>query len=181
MTTTEIPPQMDRDAHARAVADAAHGTIYEPTAVPDTFVHRRLLPNLGGVVALLLLPACLIGGISAWSWVIVMAVWGVSRLGQAMTMRMVTGLPQTIAVGAAGFGMMLRVWLIATVLFFVGADLKLGKTHLGAGRTDIAVPAMLMFMLVLTVDIAVRSYTELMRYKGVSPAQSDSSEGTTQS
>src|SRR4051812_41638951 len=107
MTDERTESAEDREAHARAVARKAHRTPYVPTQAPDTVLHRRVLPNSGGIVALALLPVCLVVGIPAWAWVIVMGMWLLSRFANLATMRMVDGLPQTMAVGAAGFGMML--------------------------------------------------------------------------
>lgn len=148
------------------MTDTADATsAYHPTPMPSGPVYRYVVPNVGGIAALLLLPLALTGMLPVAAWAIAFAMWVLNRMGHALVIGMVNGLPKTMAVGAAGLGMMLRVWTIAIVLFFVGADMNAGGTHIGMGREDLAVPAMLLFMLIFTFDVAARALAELRRYK----------------
>lgn len=155
----------DRTDAERDAAYVAARTPYRATSIPGSRTRRIAIENAGGILALVLLPICLASGISVWSWLIVFCVWAMNRIAHSLIMGMVDGLPQALAVGAAGFGMILRVWTIALVLFFVGANLDVGTTSIGLGRRDIAVPAMLLFMVVLGADLMVRMIAELHRYK----------------
>lgn len=151
--------------HSDTPVAAAPSTTYRATTLPDTPLYRWVLPNTGGIVAIALLPLALAAGAPFAAWLVAFAMWLLNRLGHALVLRLIDGLPKTMAVGAAGFGMMLRVWTIALVLFFVGADLNVGSMRLGAGQRDVAVAAMLLFMLVFTFDVGVRALTELRRYR----------------
>lgn len=140
---------------------------YRPTEAPRGPMMRWVLPYLGAYLALAALPLLLATGVPWQAWALAMALWFANRLAHVATVRSVGGLPQAMAVGAAGFGMMLRVWVVSTALFLIGADLDLGRTHLGADRPDIAVPAMLIFLACFTFDIASRALIELHRYRAV--------------
>lgn len=167
MTTEE------RAAHARDVSNAAMRTPYSPTPRPEGALFRWVVPNLGGFVALLLLPVVLVSNITIWGWVIAVGAWLLNRIGHEITGLLVNGLPQTMAVGAAGFGMMLRVWFIAFILFFVGADMKVGEAHIGFGNREAAISGMFLFLIPFTIDIAVRAALEFRRFK-VEPTEGTS-------
>jgi len=123
---------------------------------------RVLVPNLGGLIALALLPLTLVG--LPWQgWAIAFGAWLVNRVGHVLTMGATRSMPQTLAVGAAGIVMMFRVWLIAAALLLVGADAHVGSMHLGLGHRDWALAAMVMFLIFFTVDVAVRVLGELRR------------------
>jgi hypothetical protein len=130
----------------------------ERSAAPadQTFVKRWVVPNLGGVVALLLLVVVATTSLEFSAWALAAGAWLFNRLGHVATLMFVKGFPPTLAVGAAGFGMMLRVWVVTFGLFFVGADLHIGGTQIGLDHPDWAVPAMLMFLVLFTVDMLSR-------------------------
>lgn len=145
---------------------------YRVTVLPATPLYRWVLPNAGGIVALVLLPVALAAGAPLAAWALAFVMWLLNRIGHSLVGRMIDGLPKTMAVGAAGFGMMLRVWTIALVLFFVGADMHAGSMTVGFGKKDVAIAAMLLFMVVFTFDVGARAFTELRRYKTPIPEQS---------
>ena len=123
---------------------------------------RVIIPNLGGLVALALLPLTLLG--LPWqSWAIAFGAWLVNRVGHVVTMGATRSMPRTLAVGAAGIGMMFRVWFIAAALLLVGADAHVGSMHIGLGHRDWALAAMVLFLIIFTVDVAVRVLGELRR------------------
>jgi hypothetical protein len=158
MTTTDSPilPAREQDPVLAP---------YQPTEAPTGVLFTWVLPYLGGYLALLALPVLLWKDVPFAAWAIAVGLWLLNRLGHVATVKSVGGLPQAMAVGAAGFGMMMRVWIVTFVLFFVGADLHAGGMTLGLGKPDVAVPAMLVFMLCFTFDIASRAMIELRRYK----------------
>lgn len=158
----------DTNVPAAAAPDDAPASdlgAYVPTVLPDTFAFRWIVPYLGGYVGLALLPVFLLAGVPVLAWAIAFGMWVLNTAAQRWITLLTMGLPATLAVGAAGMTMMLRVWSIALVLFFVGARLDLGDSAVGLGRRDLAVPAMLLFLVIFTFDVAVRSLTELHRYK----------------
>lgn len=123
---------------------------------------RVLLPNMGGIVALALAPLIAIG--LPWQpWAIATGAWLVNRIGHVVTMGAVRSMPRTVAVGAAGIGMMFRVWIIAAALLLVGADARVGDLQVGLGRRDWALASMVLFLIFFTVDVAVRVLGELRR------------------
>lgn len=153
---------------------------YRPTPASDSALVRWLVPNLGMLVALALLPLVFVTSLPLAAWALATGAWVLNRLGHVAVTKFIDGLPQAMAVGAAGLSMMMRVWTIALLLFFVAADLEVGNTHIGLGREDIAVPGMLLFMLLFTLDIATRSIMELRRYRtGPEATASDAGEGAT--
>lgn len=136
---------------------------------PQGFAAKWIVPNLGAGLALLLLPIVVFTSVPFSAWGVAFGAWVVNRIGHAVTVAFTNGLPQTLAVGAAGFGMMLRVWVIAFGLFFIGADLHVGEVTVGLDKPDVAVPAMLLFLLLFTVDVISRVLVA-MRMQAVTPA-----------
>jgi hypothetical protein len=51
----------------------------------------------------------------------------------------------------------------------LGADMHIGKLHLGMGRKDIAVGALVLFMILFTVDVSTRILAELRRRSALDP------------
>ena len=173
----EAGEQLTREERAelgRLRAREAARTPYTPTELPTTTrTQRWLLPNAGGVVVLVALPVYLVTGLPLGAWAMVAGLWLFNRIVHTIVMRFAVGMSQTMAIGTAGFGMMVRVWTLGLVLFFVGADAHIGHTHVGLGRKDLAVPALLTFLVVLTADLMVRGAFEMRRYKGHDQAPTD--------
>lgn len=143
---------------------------FSPTTAPDTALQRWFVAPLPLYVTLAMLPVCLLLGAPWQAWAVAASFWLVNRLLHIVVLRSIDGLPQTMAVGAAGLTMMFRVWGIAFVLFMIGARFEFGDTTIGWGREDIALPAMVMFLIIVTVDIGTRALGELRRYRGADPA-----------
>jgi hypothetical protein len=139
---------------------------------PDTrnAVQRHVGPNLGFLVAVLALPFAILIHAPVAGWALAVGMLTLNRAANWLVLQMVEGAPQTMAVAGAGLGMIMRVWTIAFVLFLTAADLNVGGVHLGADRRDIAVPAMILFMIFFTVDVAARSLSEVRRYRSADTA-----------
>jgi len=131
---------------------------YEPVAAPTGTLNTWILPNVGGIFAVLTLWIGTFFGLEFAAWAIAFAAWLFNRAGHVLTLWMVRGLPQTVAVAAAGFGMMLRIWIIAFALFLVGADFAMGDR-------DRALTAIGLFVVFFTIDVAARSILHLRAYK----------------
>lgn len=146
----------------RAGMDLAVATPAEQDPAGRGLLARVVIPNLGGVVALMLLPLVWLG--LPWvSWIAATSAWAINRIGHVVTMGLVRDMPQTLAVGAAGIGMMLRIWIIAFGLVMIGADITIGELHIGAGNRGAAMGAMVLFLILFTVDVGIRIFGELRR------------------
>lgn len=158
----------------REAANRADRTPYVPTEIPNTPLFRWVLPNVATVASLIMLAVSIAADMTIWAWATATALWLFNRFATIGVTKAIIGLPQTMAVGAAGFGMMLRIWTIAFVIFFISAELDMGSLTIGLGRNDIGVPAIGFFLVLFTIDTLVRAMTELRRYKvGVSDSAED--------
>jgi hypothetical protein len=116
-------------------------------------------------VALLTLPLFLLTDLPIAAWLLATGAWAFNSLLTRLVVRLVNGVSQTLAVAVAGFSMIVRAWVVVLVIFWVGADLHVGSTTVGLGRKDIALPALLLFVVLVTFDIGLRVAHELMNYK----------------
>jgi hypothetical protein len=108
-------------------------------------------------IALLAIPAFMLGGWPFAGWWIAVVLWLVNRGIQIATTRFVIGLPQTVAVGVAGIGFLTRIW---------GTMIALVLTVHWAGK-DVAVPVAVLFLLLYTADMLARglAYAESRRVR----------------
>jgi len=119
--------------------------LYFPQGAPASR-SAVLLRFLSVPVLLAALPLFLVAGWGLQSWLLAAGLWLVNLGISWSTGRFILGLPQTIAVAVAGFGLLFRAWGTMAALLvaahFAGAD--------------VALPAAILFALVFTVDLIVR-------------------------
>ncbi len=135
----------------------ASGGSPAPTDLPRWL---RATPLL---IGLALFPLVLLAGVPIAAWLVAMGTWLANRVAQDLVNSSVMSMPPHFAVGIAGLVMMLRVWISALVLFFVSARIEAGNIALGLGRPDIGIPAIIIFLVVLMVDVAVRGIGHLVQ------------------
>jgi hypothetical protein len=106
---------------------------------------RLLLHNLDALLALAALPVFAFSPLplSAWFWAV--ALWAANRFLQSVIERRARELGALRAVGVMGASMLLRPWIGMLVLFLVTRN-----------HPIVAVSSVLLFLLLLTVDIATR-------------------------
>ena len=104
--------------------------------------------NLDAIVAILAVPVFLIAGwpIEGWFWAT--ALWAVNRYLQSVIERRAAQMGALRGVGVLGASMLLRPWIGMLILFLI-------TKH----DTALAVSAVLLFLLLVTIDIATRVLT----------------------
>ncbi|MGZ4480830.1 MAG: hypothetical protein ACXVY5_01375 [Gaiellales bacterium] len=107
-----------------------------------------VLHNLDAALALLALPLFALTGLplAAWFWATVL--WGANRFLQSVVERRASAMGALRAVGVLGASMLLRPWVGMLVLFLI-------TRH----HASEAVSAVLLFLLLVTVDIVTRVVT----------------------
>jgi hypothetical protein len=118
--------------------------VTKPTITPA----RIALHNLDAIVAILTLPVVYLTGLPLEGWFWAVALWAVNRFLQAMIERRAATLPALRAVGVMGASMLLRPWIGMLILFLITKDDK-----------ATAVTSTLLFLLLVTLDIATRVLT----------------------
>ncbi|HEY0389959.1 MAG TPA: hypothetical protein VGC71_16075 [Gaiellales bacterium] len=104
--------------------------------------------NVDAVLAILALPLFLLTGLPAAGWFWAVALWAVNRFVQALVERRAVQMGALRAVGVMGASMLLRPWIGMLILFLI-------TRHDGT----LAVSSVLLFLLLVTVDIATRIAT----------------------
>jgi len=104
--------------------------------------------NVDAILAILALPLFLLAGLPAEGWFWAVALWAVNRLVQAMVEKRAARMGALRAVGVMGASMLLRPWTGMLALFLITHDHK---------RT--ALSALLLFLVLVTLDIATRILT----------------------
>ena len=109
--------------------------------------------NLDAIVAILAIPVFLIAGWPLEGWFWATALWAVNRYAQSVIERRAAQMGALRGVGVLGASMLLRPWIGMLVLFLI-------TKH----DTALAVSAVLLFLLLVTIDIATR----VMTHKNIS-------------
>jgi hypothetical protein len=104
--------------------------------------------NLDAIVAILAIPVFLIAGWPLEGWFWATALWAVNRYAQSVIERRAAQMGALRGVGVLGASMLLRPWIGMLVLFLI-------TKH----DTALAVSAVLLFLLLVTIDIATRVLT----------------------
>ncbi len=106
------------------------------------------LHNVDALIAVLVLPVFVLAGwpLEGWFWAV--ALWAVNRFLQARIEHRAATMPALRGVGVLGASMLLRPWVGMLVLFLI-------TRH----DTAMAVSATLLFLILVTVDIATRIAT----------------------
>jgi hypothetical protein len=119
---------------------------YTPAPRPPVTPALAMLQFLAAPIALAALPVFIAGGWPVEGWWIGTGLWAANRTIQWATLKFIIGLPQTIAVGVAGFSFLTRAWGSMIILFLT--------VHF-EGK-DVAVPAAILFAVLFTADLATR-------------------------
>jgi hypothetical protein len=104
--------------------------------------------NLDALLAILALPLFAVAGLPLEGWFWAVALWSVNRFLQARIERRAAGMGALRAVGVMGASMLLRPWVGMLVLFLI-------TRH----DSTLAISSVLLFMALITVDIATRILT----------------------
>jgi len=111
---------------------------------PQTFAAH----NLDAIVAIVAVPVFLLAGWPLEGWFWATALWAVNRYVQSVIERRAAQMGELRCVGILGASMLLRPWIGMLVLFLI-------TKH----DTALAVSAVLLFLLLVTIDIATRVLT----------------------
>jgi hypothetical protein len=104
--------------------------------------------NVDAILAILALPAFLLTGLPVEGWFWSVALWAINRFLQARIERRAAAMGALRAVGVMGASMLLRPWIGMLALFLI-------TRH----DSTMAVSAVALFLLLITVDIAIRILT----------------------
>ena len=112
--------------------------------------------NLDAILALAALPVFAAAGLPLAGWFWATALWAVNRYAQAAVERRAARMGALRGVGTLGASMLLRPWIGMLVLFLI-------TRH----SSTLALSSVLLFLLLLTVDIATRIVTHRNVGRGV--------------
>jgi hypothetical protein len=104
--------------------------------------------NLDAIVAILAVPVFLLAGWPLEGWFWATALWAVNRYAQSVIERRAARMGALRGVGLLGASMLLRPWIGMLALFLITKD-----------DTALAVSSVLLFLLLVTIDIATRVLT----------------------
>ena len=106
------------------------------------------LHNVDAIIAIGVLPVFVLAGwpLEGWFWAV--ALWAVNRFLQARIEHRAAGMPALRGVGVLGASMLLRPWIGMLLLFLI-------TRH----DTAMALSSTLLFMILVTIDIATRIAT----------------------
>jgi hypothetical protein len=112
--------------------------------------------NIDAILALVALPVFAATGLPLEGWFWATALWAVNRYAQAALERRAARMGALRGVGTMGASMLLRPWLGMLALFLI-------TRH----SSTLAISSVLLFLLLLTVDIATRVVTHRNVGRGV--------------
>ncbi|MDX6547169.1 MAG: hypothetical protein QOG33_719 [Gaiellales bacterium] len=104
--------------------------------------------NVDALLAILALPLFLAAGLPLEGWFWAVALWALNRFIQARVERRAAAMGALRAVGVMGASMLLRPWIGMLALFLI-------TRH----DSTMAVSSVALFLLLITVDIAIRILT----------------------
>lgn len=104
--------------------------------------------NVDAIVAILAVPVFLLAGWPLEGWFWATALWAANRYLQAVIERRAARMGALRGVGVLGASMLLRPWIGMLALFLITKD-----------DTALAVSSVLLFLLLVTIDIATRVLT----------------------
>jgi hypothetical protein len=104
--------------------------------------------NVDALLAILSLPVFLLAGLPLEGWFWAVALWAVNRFVQAMVEKRAARMGALRAVGVMGASMLLRPWIGMLALFLI-------TRH----DSKLAVSSVVLFLVLITVDIAIRILT----------------------
>jgi hypothetical protein len=104
--------------------------------------------NLDAILAVAALPLFAATGLPLEGWFWATALWAVNRYAQAVVERRAVRMGALQGVGVLGASMLLRPWIGMLILFLI-------TRH----SSTLAISSVLLFLVLLTVDIATRIVT----------------------
>jgi hypothetical protein len=104
--------------------------------------------NVDAIVAVLAVPVFLLAGWPLEGWFWATALWALNRYLQSVIERRAARMGALRGVGVLGASMLLRPWIGMLVLFLITKD-----------DTAVAVSSVVLFLLLVTIDIATRVLT----------------------
>jgi hypothetical protein len=104
--------------------------------------------NLDAIVAIVAVPVFLLAGWPLEGWFWATALWAVNRYAQAVIERRAARTSPLRGVGIMGASMLLRPWIGMLILFLITRDDR-----------ALVVSSVLLFLLLVTIDIATRVFT----------------------
>jgi len=104
--------------------------------------------NIDAILAVVALPVFVATGLPLEGWFWAVVLWAVNRYAQATIERRAVRMGPLRGVGTLGASMLLRPWIGMLVLFLITKD----------DRT-LMVSSVLLFLLLITIDIATRVFT----------------------
>lgn len=124
------------------------------TPRPAAILRALLFVLAGTLVALILLPVCMLFSISTTGWAIGAGAVFVNAVLHNFIAWMVRDASVTVTLGAMGFSMLFRAGITALVMFFVGAELTgaPGDQPIGMDRPDLARVAIVIFLIGFSID-----------------------------
>lgn len=112
--------------------------------------------NLDAILAVAALPLFAITGLPLDGWLWATVLWAVNRYIQASVERRAVRMGALQGVGVLGASMLLRPWIGMLILFLITR-----------GSSTTAISSVLLFLVLLTVDIATRIVTHRNIGRGV--------------
>jgi hypothetical protein len=126
---------------------------------PKTTPAHLCAHNLDAILAALALPVFALAGLPLEGWFWATALWAVNRYAQATIERRAVRMGALQGVGTMGVSMLLRPWIGMLLLFLI-------TRH----DSTMVISSVLLFLLLLTVDIATRIVTHRNIGSGVGGA-----------
>ena len=104
--------------------------------------------NIDAIVAAVALPVFLLAGLPLEGWFWATALWAANRYAQSAIERRASRMGALRGVGVLGASMLLRPWIGMLVLFLITK-----------GDGTLVVSSVLLFLVLVTIDIATRVLT----------------------
>jgi hypothetical protein len=104
--------------------------------------------NLDAIVAIVAVPVFLLAGWPLEGWFWATALWAVNRYAQTVIERRAARTSPLRGVGIMGASMLLRPWIGMLILFLITRDDR-----------ALVISSVLLFLLLVTIDIATRVLT----------------------
>ena len=141
---------------------------------------RAVLAQLAGILlALVLLPVCMLLGVPLAAWGIAFGLVIANRIVQWIVTWSVRDGSITMQLGAHGFSTIFRAMLTALALFFVGASVGAGGDQpIGMDRPDLARGAIIIFLLCFTLDAGIEAIRRAAQREELLTAGPDSTPAT---
>lgn len=138
-----------------SIASPAAAVAGESPSAPLS--QRVLVGSAGAIFALVLLPVMLLMHVPFAGWAIGAVAVIANRALHALVAWLVRDSSITVVLGALGFSMFLRVMITGVSLLLVGARFGTGGESVGLGRPDLAMPAIIVFVLCYTLDAGIEA------------------------